>query len=313
MPRKSSGTWNGPQSPKGQVAPRPGPSGLFLILAFAALLVPLLPEAKPAHLCYNERRWTDTAGDGSITRLRCLLSATGDTCLSAVDKRPWSQDTLLAELLGLVRERAFAALVRIDSVRSSYRDSAYVVDGVSLVDRHMMEDAYLTVMESYKGDVETGPLIFEERWNMGNVQSGTEYASFFPGRGQWYLAFYDPGARLGELVRPATECNRNLTGFRVEDGRIAKSGEYAFPQLSIPLDLFKSSLHLASVRQDGRRGRTWAAQRPGLRAGRAGGRAGTRLQDVLGREQGGEAGDREEGRPGFGIWIESRKPHVGER
>jgi hypothetical protein len=281
--------------------------------AFAALLAPPLPEAKVAHTCYNERRWTDTAADGSITRLRCLLNATGDSCASAVDRRPWSQDTLLAELLGLARERAYAALVRIDSVKSSYRDSAYVVDGVALVDRHMSEDAYLTVVESYKGGVETGPLLFEESWNMGNVQGGGEYASFYPGRGQWYLAFYDPGARLGELVRPATECDRNLSGFLVADGRISKSGEYAFPGLSIPLDLFKSSLALAPVRKGRWPGRAGETAGPALRAGRPGERAGGRLQDVLGRERRGAADGRAEGIPGFGIWIEKSAPHGDAR
>lgn len=310
MPRNIVGSRKARLPSGGPAAPCRGLPGLCRLLVFTALFALSLPEAKVAHICYNERRWTDTAADGSITRNRCLLDAAGDACASAVDSRPWSQDTLLSELLGLARERAFAVLMRIDSVNSSYRDTAYVVDGVALVDRHMSEDVRLTVVETYKGDVETGPMVFRERWNMGNVQGGGEYSSFYPGRGQWYLAFYDPGAGLGELVRPANECDRNLSGFRVADGRIAKSGEYSFPQLSIPLDLFKSALPLASVRRGKRDGRMGEAHGPELRTGRPGESAGTRFLDALGRRHGGERG-KADGAAAFGVWIGDRMPDDG--
>lgn len=210
--------------------------------ALAILSVLAFPLSLSAHVCTPEKRWVDTLPDKSITRSRCLHDPVADKCLSAVDTRPWAEDTLVNEILARSSRRAIAALIRVDSVKSSHRDSAYQVDGVAYVDRRMIEDAYLTVIEAYRGGADTGRRVFHETWNMGNVLMKSEYVSFFPGRGRWYLAFFDPGDRLSGLVFPATECDPELGGYELRDGRIYRTGEGAFPGLSVPLEKIVASL-----------------------------------------------------------------------
>lgn len=227
----------------------PGIPGSLRLATVAACLVALcLPIPPAAHVCVPEKRWVDTLPDRTITASRCLWDPLAGQCLSAVDKRPWTEDTLLQAVLSRASSRANAALVRIDSVKSSHRDSAYSVDGMAYVDRHMSEDVFVTVLEVLRGPAEAGPVIFKERWNMGNVLKGSEYASFLPGKGQSFLALYDPGARMGELVGPATECTGELDGWRILDGRLRKSGENSFPALSIPVEPLRKALP-ASVRR----------------------------------------------------------------
>lgn len=252
-------------------------AGLAILLALA------FPLTLSAHDCAPEKRWVDTLPDKSITVSRCLYDAVSGKCLSAVDTRPWAEDTLLNQILSRASRRAIAALVRIDSVRSTHRDSVYQVDGVAYADRRMIEDAYLTIVEAYRGSVDTGRRVFHETWNMGNVLMESEYASFFPGRGRWYLAFFDPGDRLSGLVLPATECDPELGGYELRDGRINRTGEGAFPGLSVPLDRIVAALSATSGLETGSGGAVQARFEAKGRVGRPGLIPNPHLRDLRGR------------------------------
>lgn len=76
----------------------------------------------------------------------------------------WAMSEKTIATSGAVLPQAGIAVL----VRSTHRDSAYQVDGIVRVDRHMREDAYLTVAEVFRGEAEPGPRVFNERWNMGN-------------------------------------------------------------------------------------------------------------------------------------------------
>lgn len=251
--------------------------------ALAILSVLAFPHSLSAHACASERRWVDTLPDKSITQSRCIHDAVTGKCISSVDTRPWAQDTLINEILALASRRTIAALVRIDSVRSSHRDSAYQVDGIPYVDRRMIEDAYLTVVEAYRGGADTGRRVFHETWNMGNVLMKSEYASFFPGRGRWYLAFFDPDSRLSALVLPATECDPELGGYELRDGRIHRTGEGAFPGLSVPLEKIVASLSSTLGLEAGSAGALKAPSEAKGKAGRPGLFQNPRLRDLQGR------------------------------
>lgn len=252
-------------------------TGMAILSALA------FPCSLSAHACTPEMRWVDTLPDRTITQSRCLSDAVTGRCLSAVDTRPWTEDTLLQEILARSSRRAIATLVRIDSVRSTHRDSAYQVDGVAYVDRRMKEDAYLTVIAAYRGSMDTGRKVFQEAWNMGNVLFDSEYASFFPGRGRQYLAFFDPDSRLSALVLPATECDPELGGYELREGRIHKTGEGSFPGLSISMDRIVAALSASLGVEPGATGAAKARFEAKRKVGRPGLVPNPRLRDLRGR------------------------------